>query len=145
MKPPEEPEVAQWLRKVGEDFRAAELLSASGDPLEDAVGFHCQQAAEKTLKAVLVASGSRPPRTHDLEELAALLPSAPIPPPEVTRALIDLTGLAVIPRYPVMATLRAPNRAERARADLEAVVAWLEGVYGWSVPRGPVRVAGQGK
>jgi len=34
--------------------------------------FHCQQAAEKYLKAFLVYNDEEPPKTHDLIELAKL-------------------------------------------------------------------------
>jgi len=36
------------------------------------VSFHAQQAAEKTLKALLVAHGRLPPRVHDLAQLLDL-------------------------------------------------------------------------
>jgi len=38
----------------------------------DTVCFHCQQACEKYLKALLTLSGIHAPRTHDLEVLVAL-------------------------------------------------------------------------
>ena len=45
----------------------------------DTVCFHCQQAAEKLLKAGLVAKGFPPPRTHVLlvlsDSIAPFLPS----------------------------------------------------------------------
>ncbi|MBN2050303.1 MAG: HEPN domain-containing protein [Spirochaetales bacterium] len=37
-------------------------------PLE-IICFHCQQAAEKALKAYLAYNEIRPPKTHDLDEL----------------------------------------------------------------------------
>ena len=139
MKQPDDPEVAAWLAKVSEDFRVAEVLSTLAEPLEDAICFHCQQAAEKLLKALLVAVAVKPPRTHDLEELAALLaPPAP-PSADVEDALTYLTEFAVIPRYPVRAELRSPERAVRARRELESFVTWIESTYGWQVPRQPVR------
>ena len=141
MRPPEDAEVAAWLAKVAEDFRVAEALAELAEPLEDAICFHCQQAAEKLLKALLVAAEVSPPRTHDLEELAALLaPSSPLPE-SVDEALTYLTEFAVIPRYPVRAGLRSVDRAHRARRDLESFFAWVETVYGWDVPRQPGRKA----
>lgn len=61
--------------------------------------FHAQQAAEKALKAVLLARGVTFPRTHDLAFLVDQLPQAISIPPE----LIDLPTLskyAVQNRYP---------------------------------------------
>ncbi len=39
-------------------------------PLLSVSAFHCQQAAEKLLKAALVRAGVRPRKTHDLTSLA---------------------------------------------------------------------------
>ncbi len=54
MRRPDDPEVKDWLTKVAEDYRVAQLLAESAEPLDDAICFHCQQAAEKLLKALLV-------------------------------------------------------------------------------------------
>jgi HEPN domain-containing protein len=40
------------------------------------VAFHAQQAAEKALKAALVAESLRPPASHDLEALRGRLPAS---------------------------------------------------------------------
>lgn len=47
-------EVREWLKKAEEDFAGALHLSRRRKkPLPDLVCFHCQQAAEKFLKAFL--------------------------------------------------------------------------------------------
>jgi HEPN domain-containing protein len=89
------------------------------------------------LKALLVASGINPPRTHDLEALVDLLSPAPLLPDDVEDALIYLTELAVIPRYPVRSDLRSPGRADRARHELDRVIGWAQTTYGWAIPRRP--------
>jgi HEPN domain-containing protein len=43
----------EWLRKAEDDYLAARKLAKGGDPLPDQVCFHCQQSAEKLLKAIL--------------------------------------------------------------------------------------------
>src|SRR5207253_276975 len=53
------------------DFDAAELLVDNATGLE-AMCFHCQRAAEKSLKAWLVAHDIQPPKTHWLDELIEL-------------------------------------------------------------------------
>jgi HEPN domain-containing protein len=137
MKPPDEPEVGAWLQKVAEDYRVAEMLAQSKEPLDDAICFHCQQAAEKLLKALLVAAGVKPPRTHDLEELAALLPSSQPLPVEIQDACAYLSELAVIPRYPVHVDLRSPGRADQARRELDKTIEWAQTTFGWEIPRQP--------
>jgi HEPN domain-containing protein len=79
--------------------------------------FHAQQAAEKALKAAIIASGTRPARTHDLLDLSRLLPRDW----EVVRTGADLAGLsraAVEERYPDVAD--EPTEADAAAAIEQA-------------------------
>lgn len=63
------------LRLAAEDHAAAKtLLDADSPP--SIVGFHCQQAAEKALKAVLAVEGLDFPYTHDLGLLMQLCEDA---------------------------------------------------------------------
>jgi len=68
--------------------------------MHDLVCFHCQQAAEKYLKAVLNEQGLTVPRTHDLESLLSLLlPTCP-QLRTLRRGLKFLIQFAVEARYP---------------------------------------------
>jgi HEPN domain-containing protein len=60
-----------WQRKAASDLAAAEACLRAGCGL-DAACFHCQQAAEKALKAFLISRDEDYPRTHDLRRLIAL-------------------------------------------------------------------------
>lgn len=67
-------EVRQWVEKAEGDFRSAEyLLTISEDCPFDVVCFHCQQSAEKYLKALLISRGIPFRKTHDLVILYNLL------------------------------------------------------------------------
>jgi hypothetical protein len=55
-----------WLAKVHEDLRAAEFLATAPTAFHYSVAFHCQQAAEKALKAYLTWHNLPFRRTHDL-------------------------------------------------------------------------------
>jgi HEPN domain-containing protein len=68
--------------------------------MHDLVCFHCPQAAEKLLKAMLQELGLPIPRTHDLEDLLArLLPhDAALRP--LRRGVKFLATFAVEYRYP---------------------------------------------
>ena len=56
----------EWLDFAAMDLGAAEhLLTMYPVPLE-IICYHCEQAAEKTLKGILVAFHMEPPKTHDL-------------------------------------------------------------------------------
>jgi len=65
----------KWVSKAEADLRNAEhtLLLVDYDCPFETVGFHAQQCAEKYLKALIVAGGRNPPRTHDLDALFDLL------------------------------------------------------------------------
>lgn len=89
----------QWLRKADGDLRAAERLADAPEDF-DAVAFHCQQAAEKYLKARIALTGEDPPRTHDLRRLLlALQRVETFTAPEETMADL-LTPFGVAIRYP---------------------------------------------
>jgi len=67
--------VKEWAAKAENDLKsAAHLLTMKGCPA-DTFCFHGQQCVEKYLKALLVVQELEFPKTHDLGELIALLPS----------------------------------------------------------------------
>lgn len=87
--------------------------------MHEAVCFHCQQSAEKYLKAVLQELGLVVPKTHDLKQLLrALLPSYP-QLRSLRRGLAFLTRFAVETRY--------PGKTARKRQAI-AGVRWAERV-----------------
>ncbi len=89
----------EWIAKADNDLRSAEYLLKMEDCPTDTTCFHAQQCVEKCLKALLVTQGTQFRKTHDLEELMALLP------PRLRPSLADkeqdrLTEYATITRYP---------------------------------------------
>lgn len=58
--------VQQWLDKAGKDLKAAEFLQKSDLEDFDNVAFHCQQAVEKYIKALLVRYQIEIRKTHDI-------------------------------------------------------------------------------
>src|SRR5262249_8357187 len=94
-------------------------------PLHDLVCFHCQQAAEKYLKALLQEAGAAVPRTHDLEDLLDLLLPHDATLARLRSRLRFLNRYAVDYRYPdLRATTRqmqaALRHAERVRLESRA-------------------------
>lgn len=61
-------ETRGWMIKAAHDLRAAETLAAASPPLNAQALFHCQQAAEKAIKAFLAWHGKSFRKTHNLEE-----------------------------------------------------------------------------
>jgi HEPN domain-containing protein len=82
--------VRQWFAKAELDYRAADRLVKDPEPLREISAFHCQQAADKYLKAFLVRHQIEFPRTHDPEELLELL--APVRPDATANCIISLIG-----------------------------------------------------
>ncbi len=125
MRRPDDPELGSWLKKASEDMRAATVLQAHAPQLEGIISFHYQQAAEKFLKAVYVASDGEPARTHDLDLLLAGL-LAMFPELSSIRDFATfLKGFAIVPRYPVFVDppLTVGDQSTRARQSAEAIEA----------------------
>lgn len=64
------------------------------------VCFHCQQCAEKYLEGLLEELSLAIPKTHDLDDLLALLLPHRSSLRSLRRGLIFLTDFAVDTRYP---------------------------------------------
>ena len=55
-----------WLTKAASDLKSARVLGSAEDaPLDTAI-YHCQQTAEKAVKAFLVSKELSPEKTHDI-------------------------------------------------------------------------------
>ncbi len=89
-----------WVRKAESDYRLAVQTAGGTEPFHDEVCFHCQQSAEKYLKALLEELGLAIPRTHNLDDLLGLLLPHHASLGSVRRGLIFLTDFAVGFRYP---------------------------------------------
>jgi HEPN domain-containing protein len=117
---PSDSESMRWLEKAAEDLEVADLILGSTVAARWAACFHAQQAAEKALKAVLVAMGVDFPRTHSLERLADLLGGEA---DAFERSmLIDLTPWAVAGRYPEDMPEPSQELATRLVASARSVV-----------------------
>ena len=118
----------QWVAKAQNDLLNADNnLNAERIPF-DTVCFHCQQAAEKILKAYLVANGQTPPFTHDLllllERILPLNPEAD----DLRDALALLIPYAVEIRYPDDGFSPSAEDANEAREAAEQVMKWLNAI-----------------
>jgi len=96
---PQREEAERFLRLAKRDQAAfAALLNAAA--VDPAVAcFHAQQAAEKSLKAVMCLHGLEYRRTHDLEALAGMLRDVDVAPSVDEHDLRCLTPYAVEFRY----------------------------------------------
>ena len=90
----------EWIGKAEDDYQAAHRLRDENRRFHDQICFHCQQSAEKYLKAVLQEAGVRFDRTHDLERLLIVLLPAHTRLRGLRRGLKFLRRFAVETRYP---------------------------------------------
>ena len=116
----------QWLAKAENDLLNADNNLRSEVVPYDTVCFHCQQEAEKLLKAYLVARGVPPPFTHDL----LLLLEEILPQCEDAERLRDdlalLMPYAVGVRYPDELFMPSRKDACEAREAAQEVLEWLK-------------------
>ncbi|MGQ9855009.1 MAG: HEPN domain-containing protein, partial [Candidatus Oleimicrobiaceae bacterium] len=108
----------EWVEKAEGDFRTASREArVRKAPNYGAVCFHCQQGAEKYLKAYLQERGQRFPPVHDLIELLELcLPFDKTF--EFQRDLLkDLSKYAVEFRYPGELVTRGDARTALKRNE----------------------------
>ena len=99
-----------WLQKSVADLRRVESLLSVGEPdVEDAL-FHCQQAAEKALKALLTWHDEPFRKTHDLEALSRQCVAVDPTLAPLLAAADTLTEYAWAFRYPD--SLPEPSEAE---------------------------------
>jgi HEPN domain-containing protein len=118
-----------FLEKAREDETLVDEVISSEKVSDEIIGFHCQQAAEKLLKAALTEFSRPFRRTHDLRELMDLLSDAGHPLPRILAGLDKLTPYATLFRYPgipAKATLNRPKvrqMVRRTRRWVEAEIA----------------------
>ena len=67
------PLTLEWVQKAEEDYNSAKWLQQAPDPVYNPICFHAQQCIEKYLKAWLQEANVPVPKTHNLEELLALI------------------------------------------------------------------------
>ena len=106
--------VNEWLRKADADMAVAERLLSDDAAFVNAVTFHCQQAAEKYIKAFLVWHEIDFPKTHDLEELLDLAEASNRDLAASLRDVIVLTPYGVDLRYPGDRPDATPDEAREA-------------------------------
>ena len=90
----------EWLRRARSNLARAQSGATTPEILYDDLCFDAQQAAEKALKAVLVALRIDFPKSHSIERLIGLLRDGGAAVPEDLNEAAELTRFAVQARYP---------------------------------------------
>jgi HEPN domain-containing protein len=98
---PHQRHIELLLTKAAQDEYVLDKLLPDADAPVEAFGFHAQQAAEKLLKAIIVAAGSEYGLTHQLADLMDAAREAGADVPSAFDDLRYLTPFAVQFRYDV--------------------------------------------
>jgi uncharacterized protein len=123
----------EWLRRARSNAQLARCRMAGVD-LAD-LWFQAQQAAEKAIKAVLIARGARIPCIHDVGVLLRAVRSSGEAVPAAIAEAEALTEHATEARYPGSELISAAEY-ERVLHLMRAVLGWAERVLG---TRGEIR------
>ena len=124
----------QLLRRAGDDLVAVEAMVPLESVADVIIGFHAQQAVEKSLKAILAACGVEFPFIHDIDGLAELCEAAGASLPDALDGADRLT--------PYAAGLRYDDDAVRA-VDRETALGWATAAVQWARQRIEPREPGE--
>jgi len=119
-------DVAQWLHVVDMDRTTAYHLfkTMRPKPLE-IICFHCQQAAEKAIKALFILKEIEIIKIHDLGMLIKTIQPKIAFPETVKLSAISLTKFAATFRYPDYPDIDE-ELTKKALADMDVVVDWCK-------------------
>ncbi|MYH60772.1 MAG: HEPN domain-containing protein [Caldilineaceae bacterium SB0675_bin_29] len=120
--PPDDPR--EWLNRARSNLALAKNR-IPGAYLED-LCFEAQQAAEKSLKAVMVLRSIQFPFVHDLSRLVSMIEKEGVEVPEVLLRAEKLTIYAVITRYPGVVRPVTEQEYLEAVEIADSVVLWAE-------------------
>lgn len=123
-----QPEVKEWLDFAKMDLSSAQHLYKTFYPRPlQIICYHCQQAAEKALKAVIVAKGKPGgmPKMQDLEFLLNQMKNYTDINDEIWDYAEALTPYGIEIRY--------PGGTEVSDEEAELGLKYAEVIYSWSV------------
>lgn len=92
--------VNEWIEKADSDFQFAQESLQTGSKFYHLICFHFQQAAEKYLKAYIVAYELEFKKTHDLGELVQICQIKSSKFKNFKKEADFLTDFYLEPRYP---------------------------------------------
>ena len=116
----------EWVRKAEADYRLALKIARGNEPFPDQQCFHCQQAAEKALKAWLTSRDIVFPKTHSLEDIVRLCIPSASGFSQFQHHAEELTPLAMAYRYPGYVSVPGLQLASRALALAEEICDFCE-------------------
>lgn len=122
------PEVKEWLDFAKMDLSSAKHLYETFYPRPlQIICYHCQQAAEKALKAVIIAKGKPGgiPKMHDLEFLLSQMKNYT----DVREELWDYAEALT----PYGIEIRYPGGTEVTDEQAELGLKYADAIFSWAV------------
>ncbi len=115
-----------WLRRAKSNLERAKVGKISEGVVYEDLCFDCQQAVEKSLKALLVYRNVVFPRTHSISLLFELISTTGIIIPDEIKDAVILTEYAVSARYPGDYEPVDEREYDEAVQLAEKVINWIK-------------------
>ncbi len=129
-------EIQQWMLKARHDVESARLLLAGDPKILDTSVYHCQQTAEKALKAYLTLQDSPFMKAHDLTVLVKQCMDVDASFEVLVEISEILTPYATAFRYP-------GDVLEPDLLDAEEALVSAEKVFGFVLEKLPDTIRGR--
>lgn len=120
----------QWLARARGNLSRAKPGKATRDIFYEDLCFDCQQACEKSLKALMILHGIVPSPTHSLSVLIESLEEHSLVIPDTVKEAVALSYYAVTTRYPGHYEPIDEQEFQNALKMAERVVSWVEEQFG---------------
>ena len=124
-------EYSLWYAMAEEDYKVAEYLSTHYYPTPyNIICYHCQQAAEKAIKAIYIFLQPQQsiPKVHDLSFLLEQMKNMVRIPDSIYDAADSLTPFGIAARYPNELALDAGN-VKFALKCAKKILGWSKSSY----------------
>ncbi len=126
---PHSEEIQAWLDKGDSDLASARVLLDHAPSITDTATFHCQQAAEKYLKAFLIDHNVAFERVHNLVYLLDLCIDIDKNFDSLKESAALLTPFAVLARYPGDNAQPTVEQAEEAYKAALSITGTIESMF----------------
>ncbi len=110
------PTIRAWLIRARNDLAVAEFTAEHRNDLLDTAVYHCQQAAEKSVKAFLINAEMELVKTHDVSRLVSLAAGSHVGFTSYCADANFLAPLATEFRYPMDDEAPMPSIAQADEA-----------------------------
>lgn len=116
----------EWLTYASHDLQAAKFLQAMQPLPVEIICYHCEQAAEKAIKAIIVFNGTQGglPKKHELIFLLQQIKNIVAIPENIYDFAAALTPYGISVRY--------PNDLELLEEDANLALRYAEEIFNWA-------------